>query len=118
MRRSRRRHVLSFITFLFCTLFPSLSDHSSIENLSLAMRVIVSFLAATALAGLVAAVPKPGSGEHLWHRRNVTSNILPTGSGTPVASGASMHGSSAPTGASAAGKSSAVKPLFWCQTGD
>ena len=72
------------------------------------MPVIVSFLTFMGLAGLVAAVPQPGSGEHLWHRRNSTSNTLPTGSGTPVAAGASMQGNSTSTGGSAAGNSSAV----------
>ena len=112
VHRSRRRHVLSFITFLFCILSPSLLDHSPIGKLSFAMCGIVSFLAAMGLAGLVAAVPSPGSGEHLWHRRNVTSNALPTGSGTPVATGASIQGTLAPTGGFGAGKFSAVKPIY------
>ena len=77
------------------------------------MRVTLSFLTVTELAALVAAVPQPGSGQHLWHRRNGTTNALLTGSGTPVATGASMQNSPSSTQGSTAGNSSAVLPAIY-----
>ena len=73
------------------------------------MRVIVSYLTATGLAGLVAAVPQPGAREHLWHRRNSSNSGPTTGSGMPAPTGVSVRDDS---GASHCGQWDAV------QTGD
>ena len=101
-------HILSFITFLFCTLsFHFLEQFSDRKPLPI-MRIVVSFLIVTGLASLVAAIPQRGTHEHRWHRRNDTGNPLPTGTGMPIGTGAPTPGTPSPTGGSKAGGSSAT----------
>ena len=77
-------------TFILYTVQQSLKTFFN-RKLSLTMRFIDFFLPALELAGLVAAVPQLGAREHLWHRRNSTTNPSPTGSATPVTTGVSVR---------------------------